>query len=357
MTSQLLDIYTDYLICQNQYASATGLASMLDHEVSHDKVTRFLNNYEGDAKQLWDFVKTEVRQLETHSEGFLVIDDSIEEKPYTDINEINSWHYSHTKGRCVKGINILSSLIVHEKASLPIGYEVITKDLHYCEVESKKEKRKSSKTKNELFRDLLNKAVENQIKFSYVLADNWFSSKGNLKYIHYDIKKLFITGVKANRVVATSAEEDKKKQYQKISELDLKDGEIKQVWLKDIAFPVNITKKVFKNEDNSTGVLYLITNDLTSDAAKIYEIYQKRWNIEVYHKSIKQNASLAKSPTKVVRSQKNHIFASLIAYCKLEFLKIKTKLNHFALRYKLVIKANLMAYQELAKIRKSHELA
>ncbi len=60
----------------------------------------------------------------------------------------------------------------------------------------------------------------------------------------------------------------------------------------------------------STGTLYLVTNDVESSADRIYEVYQKRWHIEEYHKSIKQNASLEKSPAKVVRSQKNHIFAS-----------------------------------------------
>ncbi|MBS4170854.1 Uncharacterized protein NEOC95_001590 [Neochlamydia sp. AcF95] len=72
-----------------------------------------------------------------------------------------------------------------------------------------------------------------------------------------------------------------------------------------------------------------------------------------YHKSIKQNASLEKSPTKIARSQRNHIFSSLIAYCKLEFLKIKTLLNHFALKYKLILKANQMAYQELQNLQRS----
>jgi hypothetical protein len=37
------------------------------------------------------------------------LDDSIEEKPYTDENEIICRHFSHAKGRCVKGINILST--------------------------------------------------------------------------------------------------------------------------------------------------------------------------------------------------------------------------------------------------------
>ena len=98
--------------------------------------------------------------------------------------------------------------------------------------------------------------------------------------------------------------------------------------------------KIFKNEDSSTGILHIVTNDLNSDAGPIYEVYQKRWRLEEYHKSIKQNTSLEKSPTKRVRSQRNHIFASIVAYCKLELLKIKTSLNHFALKYKLLVKAN-----------------
>ena len=42
MDNQLLDLYTDYLICQNKYATATGLSDMLCGAISHDKVSRFL---------------------------------------------------------------------------------------------------------------------------------------------------------------------------------------------------------------------------------------------------------------------------------------------------------------------------
>ena len=86
-----------------------------------------------------------------------------------------------------------------------------------------------------------------------------------------------------------------------------------------------------------------MTNDLTIETDRLYNVYQKRWCIEAFHKSVKQNASLAKSPTKVARTQKNHIFAAVIAYCKLEFLKVKTALNHFALKYKLLVRANMAA--------------
>ena len=302
---------------------------------------------------MWHYVKPKVRELEQETGGVLIIDDSIEEKPYTDENAIVSWHFSHAKGRCVKGINILSCLVRYGDLSLPIGLEVVHKDVQFCDLKTKKERRKASVTKNEYFRQLTKQALMNQVKFEYVLSDNWFGAKDNLEFIHNELKRKFIIGMKTNRLVALSDEERKKGQYQNLSTLNIKDGEARRAWLKDLSLPVTLLKKVFKNEDSSTGTLYLVTNDLDIDSDRIYEIYQKRWRIEEYHKSIKQNSSLEKSPTKTIRSQKNHLFASIIGYCKLELLKIKTCLNHFALKYKLILKANQMAYLELKKLRES----
>ncbi|ASF46468.1 hypothetical protein CEK71_10500 [Methylovulum psychrotolerans] len=41
----------------------------------------------------------------------------------------------------------------------------------------------------------------------------------------------------------------------------------------------------------------------------------------------------------------------LVGEFKLECLKIKHKTNHFAMRAKLFVKANQMAYEELQKLR------
>ena len=38
----MLDLYSDYLIFQNKYATATGLSALVDGAFAHDKVTRFL---------------------------------------------------------------------------------------------------------------------------------------------------------------------------------------------------------------------------------------------------------------------------------------------------------------------------
>lgn len=353
MDKKLLDIYTDYLISQNQFATATDLSRLLDGDISHDQVTRFLHREDLSSKHLWQYAKPEIRKYEQETGGAFIVDDTIEEKPHTDENDTICWYYSHAKGRCVKGVNILSGMIRYGDFALPIAFEAIRKDLYFCELSDRKEKRRSSISKNELFRNMLQQAVNNQVKFDYVLADNWFGAKKNMEFINYDLEKTFIFGMKANRLIALSEEERKKGQYQSLSSLDLKDEETKIVWLKDLSFPVKVLRRIFKNENGTTGTLYLVTNDFNLDADQIYDIYQKRWRIEEYHKSVKQNASLAKSPTKVPRSQRNHIFASIIAYCKLELLRVKTTLNHFALKYKLIVRANQIAYQELQILRAS----
>jgi hypothetical protein len=104
---ELVELYTDYLIVVNGQATATGLSAILDDEISHDRFTRMLSSGEFNSKYLWKKVKKTVRQIELE-DGYLIIDDTIVEKPWTDENEIVCWHYDHTKGRSVKGFNILN---------------------------------------------------------------------------------------------------------------------------------------------------------------------------------------------------------------------------------------------------------
>jgi len=40
------------------------------------------------------------------------------------------WHYSHGKGMYLKGVNLLSCIVQYEDISLPIGYEIVYKDVN-----------------------------------------------------------------------------------------------------------------------------------------------------------------------------------------------------------------------------------
>ena len=64
------------MICSTEQTTATQLSRMLDGEVSHDQVTRFLSNQTFTSKDLWKLVKPTLRQVES-DEGVLIFDDTI----------------------------------------------------------------------------------------------------------------------------------------------------------------------------------------------------------------------------------------------------------------------------------------
>ena len=346
---KFLDLYSDYLISAFGATTATGLSLLLNGEISHDQVQRSLAETPQTSGDLWRVVKPHVRKIESE-DGVMIVDDSIAEKPYTDENDIICWHYDHSQQRNVKGINFVTCLYHIQGVSLPVGFELVRKTERYIDPKSGKEKRRSNRTKNEMYRDLMAQAVKNQIPFKYALNDIWFASAENMNFVKITLEKEFVMPLKGNRKVATSADTKQEGRYQSVDTLTLEPMKPVTIYLEGVAFALLLVKQVFTNEDGSIGILYLVTSDTTLDGNGITAIYQKRWNVEPYHKSLKQNASLEKSPTQTVTTQTNHFFAALCGYIKLELLKADTKLNHFALRSKLYLRAIQSAFAALREL-------
>jgi hypothetical protein len=53
---------------------------MFDGEISHDQVSRHLRSGEFGSKELWTYVKSDVRRHEQKTGGVLLLDDTISEK-------------------------------------------------------------------------------------------------------------------------------------------------------------------------------------------------------------------------------------------------------------------------------------
>jgi len=348
----IAEIYSDYLIASFGLTTATGLSNLLDGEISHDKITRFLSSELKTSRDLWQFVKPLVREIESDT-ACLIIDDSIEEKPYTDENNIICWHYDHSRQMNVKGINFLSLLYQTNEISLPIGFELVNKTEKYLDPKDGTEKRRSPISKNELARQQLAYAIKNKVKFSFVLFDVWFSSVENMKFI-LQHGKHFICPLKSNRKVALCKADKLQGRWQKLETLALKQNEPCLIYLEGLEVPLLLIKQIFTNEDGKTAVQYLVTSQPKLSKTAITTNYQKRWRVEEYHKSLKQNVSLERSPTQTETTQTNHFFAALCGYIKLERLKIKTKQNHFALKSKLYLKALLAAFQTLKNLNQVH---
>lgn len=341
------DLYTDYLISSTSLVTATGMSSLLS--ISHDKITRNLSKGNYDSKYLWNRVKPMVHELTTSKEEIvLCFDDSIEEKMYTDESPLISWHYDHVFNRNVKGVNFLTALVDVGGAKLPVAVEFARKDLWELNKRTGKQRRKSSKTKNELFREMITRCYTN-FHFDYVVADSWYSSIENMKLVKQTLNSNFIIALKSNRLVALSKADKQSSKYISIESLQPEQQTV-EVWFKELDFPLLLVKQVFKNEDGTVGELYLVCSDLNLSYERITTIYKKRWGVEVYHKSVKSNAGFAKSPTKTQKTQTNHFMLSILAYVKLELLYLRKNKNHFAMKQIIYQAATKAAHEKLKEL-------
>ncbi|TXK00698.1 hypothetical protein [Flagellimonas aequoris] len=70
-----------------------------------------------------------------------------------------TWHYDHCSGKCVKGVNFLSSFYYGPRYEMgfPIGVEYVVKDIEYKDGKGKT-KRKSGVTKNGMVRRMVRHA-------------------------------------------------------------------------------------------------------------------------------------------------------------------------------------------------------
>jgi hypothetical protein len=100
---------------------------------------------------------------------------------------------------------------------------------------------------------------DSTVHFDYVLNDSWYSSAENMAYIKRELKQNFIMAIKYNRKEAMSKQE---KKYRGISSLKAEQQPM-EVWLEEIDFPLLLTKQVFKNEDGTEGVLFLVCSELS----------------------------------------------------------------------------------------------
>jgi hypothetical protein len=347
---ELLDLYSDYLITSFGQTTGTGLAALLGGAISHDRIQRFLSRQEFTSADLWQLVKPHLRAIQD-DEGVLLVDDSIAEKPYTDENTIVCWHYDHAQDRQVKGINFLTALYHAQGVSLPVGFRVVAKTEYYVDQKDGKTKRRSPISKNEHYRALLRQAKQNGIPLRFVLNDVWYASADNMMFVKHELEVDFIMPLRSNRKVALSPQDKQQGRYVRVDSLPLEPGVVEMVYLERVDFPLALVKQVFANEDGSTGIQYLVCSDTRLTYDQIVTIYRKRWNVEPFHKSLKQNAALEKSPTQTVRTQTNHLFAAFCGYIKLELLKVSTHLNHFALKARLYLAALQTAFDTLHQLQ------
>lgn len=177
------DLYTTFLKVTSQRYSALSLSEVSPTELSHDSISRWLENAHCQPKDIWERAKAHV----VGTNGVIIADDTILNKSRSEQIGLVRWQYSGTGHDIVRGIGMLNILWVDEENVVcPMDVRIY-------------KPKEDGKTKNDHFRELLTQA-KGGVKPGVVIADSWYSSLNNLKSIR-GLGWDWVMGLRKNRSV------------------------------------------------------------------------------------------------------------------------------------------------------------
>ena len=281
---------------------------------AHDAFTRLLTRLEPDAETLW----TESMMQVDLGSGLLVLDDSTLDKPYSNRNDLVYRHYSGKHGEVVSGINLISLLWTDGDRAAPCDYRIFDKDT-------------DGKTKNDHFQEMIMTAHERGFSPEMVCFDSWYSSLDNLKLVR-GLGWHFLTRLKANRQVNPEG-----KGLKAISEIEIaEEGTL--VWLKGFG-----QIKVFRLIDTNGNAQHWATNKVEMTDLERVKYAGYSWQIEQFHRGIKQYCLIERAQCRRRRPWQNHINLCLRAFLRIESHCYRTGISWFEAKTS-IIRAAVRAY-------------
>ena len=284
--------YINFVIATPRQVTATEaerVQPVSKNAPAHDAFTRLLTRLEPDSETLWREAATQV-QLEN---GLLVLDDSTLDKPYSARNDLVYRHYSGKHHEVVSGINLITLLWTDGDRAVPCDYRIFDKDT-------------DRKTKNDHFKEMLMEAHKRGFTPQMVCFDSWYSSIGNLKLVR-GLGWYFLTRLKWNRQVNPEG-----KGLKAISEIEISaSGSV--VWLKGFGMV-----KVFRLIATDGSAEHWATNRLEMSDLERVKYASFSWQIEQFHRGIKQFCLIERAQCRRRKPWQNHINLCLRAFLRIE---------------------------------------
>jgi putative transposase len=299
------DLYCQFLLASQRNFTATQAADLTS--VSHDQITRWLTSVKLTPNILWE----QVEKLVEKEGGVLVVDDSVIAKQYSRSHELPllSYQYSGAYHKVIQGIGLVNLVLVgKDNTCMPVDYRIFSKKI-------------DGRTKHMHVQEMITLALHRGIRPSAVAFDSWYGSVKTLKFLEKN-KLTWVTVLKNNRIVDHN---------EHLADKEIpKEGLV--VHLKAYGFI-----RVFKTFSQAKGeVEYLATNKLDMTLSDIKTVAAQRWKIEEYHRGLKQTTGIEKCQARNQRSQRNHIFCSIIAFVALEVQRRKKQISWYQTKQSII---------------------
>lgn len=312
--------YCQYLLVSQINYTLTNFA---DHSerFSHDAINRYLRGERITPRLIWDNVRS---QLVLTEQGYLIFDDTVLDKNYSDSIELVRRQYSGNAHSVIKGIGVVTCVYVNPETDQfwLIDYRIYDPD-------------GDGKTKLDHVREMLqNVQYEKQLPFQAVLMDAWYATKDLMLYIE-SLKKNYYCPLKDNRQVDDS---QGAKPYRRVDALLWSEAELasgKRIKIK--GFPKEHKVRAFRVVVSTNRTDYVVTNDLAQSSTKAtQEVCGFRWKIEQLHREGKQLTGLERCQCRKARIQRNHIGCALLVWVRFKELAAQTGRTMYQLKHGLL---------------------
>ena len=267
---------------------------------AHDAYTRLLQRLPPDSQGLWQ----EVQALVNLREGVLVIDDSTLDKPYARHMALVTRHWSGKHQEVVQGIHLISLVWTNRKCRLPCDFRLYNKS-------------QDGLSKNDHFQHMLTQACERGFEPELVAFDSWYSGLPNLKLVR-SLGWHWLTQLKENREVSTDHSGNRA-----ISDIFIPSQGL-VVHLKGYGW-IKVFRTVAKNGDAE----YWATSRLDMTIEQAAWCALDAWQIETYHRGLKQFTGVERGQYRLEVSQRNHIGLAIRAFVRLEAYRLRTEISWF----------------------------
>ena len=317
-------IYLMALLYCTNLTTCSAMADAFD-SVSHDRLTRLLHGpWSGHT-----LLHLALRTLFTVAGGYLIIDDTVVEKPYARLLGEAAWVWSSKQSKVVCGVSVVLLVWTDGQVRIPLAFRCW---------------HKGGLSKGDLALDLLSYARNRlRCKPQFVLFDSWYPSKKLLKRIR-DYGWYFVCQLKKNRRFegVPLARYLWQPYWHATGRLS---GELK-------VLVVRYRRK------------YYATNRLSLEAREVRAHYKKRQAVEEVIRTLKSHLSLeacqagyrrSRQDTSLPRegAQEHHVALCMVAYLVVERERLDQGRTWVRLKRHLILTGASQALPALERVRQA----
>ena len=312
--------YCQYLLASQINYTLTNFAEHAE-KFSHDAANRYLAGDEIRPRLVWENVKGQVIQTPY---GFLVFDDTVIDKNFSNNIELVRSQYSGNAHKVIKGIGVVTCVYVNPQIDQfwIIDYRIYDPD-------------GDGKSKLDHMKDmLLNCVYQKELLFWAVLMDSWYASKDMMLQIE-SLGKIYYCPLKDNRQVDDSGGARPYQRVDNLSWTKTEEQHGKQVKIK--GFPGAHKVKLFRVVLSTQRTDYIVTNEMEQDNVEVVQdVCGFRWKVEQFHRETKQLTGLEGNQCRKARIVRNHIGCAILVWIRLKQVAVETQRTVYQVKHGLL---------------------